>query len=178
MQAQRLTDALGQVEQLPERTKLLLAMAPGCLFGFPPPNFAGLIERVDCVTCRSMMEVVLEISGLVVELGRRMDDHRRPVRERNDARRARYERWRRVFVVGWFARMEALEEEPSCTDQQWYVGTMQRVRTLESTLVQLSARDAPHWGAEEQRESSREAIGRFLAKDCHGVYTLPSLGSP
>ena len=164
MEEQRLTEAL-RAFGLPERQQLILALAPGCMFGLPPPNLKGIIARVDCLTCRSMMEVVHEISCLLTELRRRMDDHRRPVRERNDARRARYEQRRRAVIIGWFARLEQLEEESTCQDQPWYVETMERVRALEATLVQLSARDAPHWGAEEQRATSREVIGRFLRKD-------------
>ena len=58
---EKLTDKLKETD-LSERTQRILAIAPGCMFGFPPPNLKEMIERSDYPTCQKLMEIVEQIS--------------------------------------------------------------------------------------------------------------------
>lgn len=165
----KLTEELKQ-SGFHERTQLILALAPGCLFGFPPPNLDKMIERVDCPTCRKMMEIVEKISKDLTELQRKADDFCRPVRERNKVRQEAYERRRRMFIIGRFAKPGRPEAEPNYKNESWYAETMLQVEQMEAELALLSGQDTPHWGDEESKKISREVVGRFLAKD--STYTL------
>lgn len=170
-ETKKLTEALEDTG-LPERTQLILALAPGCLFGFPPPNLDKMIERVDCPTCRQMMILVKKCCEASAELQRKVDDFCRPVRERNAAKQDAYERRRSVIILGWFARQPELVPEPEYQSESWYAEATRQLEEMEVELDRLSGEDAAHWGDEENRKTSREVVGLFLAKDSGYVMSL------
>lgn len=164
MEEKKLTEVLEE-SGLPERTRMILALMPGALFGFLPPNAEKMIERVDCQTCRKIMATVEKICQELKALDGRVEELGRPARDRNKARIEDYLRRSRRFVIGYFARSPELEPMPDFQSEPWYEGAVRRVDDMEAELAALAARDAAHWGDEDEREISREAIGRFVAKD-------------
>lgn len=165
----RLTDELEETG-LPKRTQRILAIAPGCMFGFPPPNLNEMIERIDCPICQKLMNIVEQISEDLVELQQKMWNFVHPVRDRNKARQEDYKRRSRRFIIGHFVRTPKLEPEPEFKKESWYVETERRVRNMETELASLSGQDIPHWGDEENKKISREVVGAFLVRN--GVYVL------
>lgn len=171
VEVKKLTEALKEAG-LPERQQLILALAPGIMFGFAPPNLDKLIERVDCPTCRKIMENVSCAVTILYKLEERIHNLCGPVREKNKARQEEYERRRRVFILGLFARPPRLEKEPEYKSWPWYAETMQQVNELEAELASLSGQDVPHWGDEENKQISREVVGLFLQKDSSYMLSL------
>ena len=156
---------------LPERTQLIIALAPGCLFGFPPDNLTEIIERVDCPTCRQMMALAKKGCEADAELQRKVDDLCHPVRERNNARREAYERRSRRFIIGRFTRLPEFEPEPDYKNEPWHAEAMKEIDRMEAELNRLSEEDVPHWGDEENRKTSCEVVGLFFVKDSY--VTIP-----
>ncbi|MBI2483068.1 hypothetical protein HYV74_02710 [Candidatus Uhrbacteria bacterium] len=164
MEPKPLTEQLSQ-SGLPERAQLILALAPGCLFGFPPDNLDAIMERVDCVTCRRMMELSLQLMQELRALQARVDEVRRPVRERNARRQREYERQRRVLVFGRFARPNPQEPEPHYERTAWYVEAKARIDGKFAALALLEKQDVPHWGDEHRRVESQKVLAQFVVKD-------------
>ncbi len=167
----KLTEELAKTG-LPERSQLILALAPGCLFGFPPDNLGEIIERVDCPTCHEMMETIQKISVVVSSLQASINDLVLPVRKRNEARTKDYERRRHGFFIGLFAKLPELESEPEYLNQPWFMEAMRHVEEMERTLKALCEKDISHWGDERSRKTSREVVGLFLAKDNSYVLSI------
>lgn len=167
----KLTDELEKTK-LSERLKLILNIAPGCLFGFPPPNLGQIIDRVDCPFCRKMMNLVEKIIRDLSEAERIAHKICSPVQERNRAKIKKYQQARRAFILGRFAKFPELEKEPDYKKATRYIAIMQDIEKMEAELKLLSEQDNIHWGDEETRKISREVLGRFIAKDSVYVISL------
>lgn len=157
---EKLTERLKK-SNLPERNQLILALAPGCMFGCPPSNLNKLIERVDCPTCRTVMEKVKEAAEILSETREMVDDYCQTIRTRNTLRQEYYNRCRRIFILGHFFKPPQLVSELEYLRLSWYVNSMKRVKRIEEELELLTRQDVPHWGDEENREISREVVGIF-----------------
>ena len=55
-----LSKRLEQTE-LPESTQRLLALFPGILFGFPPPNLSIIKTRISCEKCLNIAERLMAV---------------------------------------------------------------------------------------------------------------------
>lgn len=130
--------------KLPDRTQLILTMAPGCLFGFPPPDLDAIMERVDCSTCRAIMEIVASCSERATALQQEIDAFCRPVREWNAMRRQQYERKHRRLIIGRLVRVPQYEQEPDYTAQPWYIEARRWFDEQNRELATLSDQDEAH----------------------------------
>ena len=54
---------------LPDRNKLMMTMFPGLLFGFVPPNFKQLEERLSCQTCLTIANKLKQITSMRMPSG-------------------------------------------------------------------------------------------------------------
>lgn len=172
MENRRLLAEVLEGLELPDRTQLILELAPGCMFGFPPDNLGHIMEMVDCTTCRKIMGVVKRCSAIATDLTRQINDFCRAVRDRNQARNDEYERIRRWFIVGRFVRPPRLEPEPEYKNEVWFAVGECKLKELADRLPQLAEQCPRHWGTEEDRNISRGVVGRFWAKDSAYVLTL------
>ena len=157
---------------LPERQQLILALAPGCLFGFPPDNLDHIMAMVDCTTCRAIMGVVKLCTDIAADLQYKIDEFLQPARQRNQARQRAHADKRRRFVIGRFTRPLKLEPEPDYRSEPWFVRGKQDLEEPAGLLPQLAAQCAAHWGVEERREESRKVVACFAKKDRAQCYTL------
>lgn len=156
---------------LPDRQQLILSLAPGCLFGFPPKNLVGIIERVDCPTCRELMGVAQHITEIGKDLHARIGEFQRSTVERNGARRAEYRRRAQRPIIGRFAREPRDEPLPDAAQEPWYRELREHVRELERHFEELRASCSTHWQDPAAREVSDEVVSGFLLREHHHMTT-------
>ena len=67
----KLIDEIEKREDLNKKQKLFITMFPGIGFGFVPPNFDKLRERLDCDLCLEMCEKVKQVLEIKMPKGLR-----------------------------------------------------------------------------------------------------------
>ncbi|HEU0050672.1 MAG TPA: hypothetical protein VFQ60_01285 [Patescibacteria group bacterium] len=163
--SERLIDAVKD-KGLSDRTELILTIAPECLFGFSPPDLEQMIERLDCGTCREIMNVVAACEREFKELTRRVNEVREPVRFRNVERKSLYRLSRLRYFFTYFSWSLRLEPEPDLRNESWHQEITKRIEVLSGRLPEMAAKDHSHWGDEQNRKISRNLIARFVRRDC------------
>ncbi|MFA6430014.1 MAG: hypothetical protein WCV84_06010 [Patescibacteria group bacterium] len=160
-----LKDRLADVE-MPDRTRRLLMLFPGIMFGFSPPHMEEMIERMDCPICGKILKVVEKQSAILAEIAHAEDEHCAPVRRRNQKRLRRYERLQKIFLLKYFVKLPELEPEPDCTVLPWHKDATQRLNELNTALRAHISEDPIHWADKVQRAISDAYICAELGKDC------------
>lgn len=146
--------------RLPEPTKLVLDLAPGCLFGYPPDNLEEIMERAKCSYCRAIMEVIRDCADKQAAVERRVEELLQPVRDRNEAKRKRYQAWRKW--LGPLVPEPAFEPEPVFGGVAWYEQAMDELIRLSTLLEPLAGGDVSHWGDPASRAASKEVVSRYV----------------
>lgn len=154
---ERLVDAAERLG-LDARSRRIMLTMPGLSFGFAPRNFDGFVERIDCPSCSRMMDFM--DAAMRPSTDSFADDVRvAPIRARNAAARATFERRRAWPLVGRFFKEPTYEPE---------------VPPAEDLIARLDAFKAAcpkHWGTEEARAISEELMGNYVRADSlvHGT---------
>lgn len=155
-----------------ERQQLLISLFPGILFGFPPPNIKEMLERIDCSTCREMVEYLTQVLVSEKELFDQIEEFCRPVRDGNASRQATFKARRSWPVIGGLFKKPVAHPDPDYTSEVWYIEKRSLIDAKMARLEELRAKDVPHWGTPKDTEISKVLVGCFLAKDGHQVTSL------
>ena len=164
---ERVIDSLKKVG-LPDRQQKLLAMFPGLLFGFPPPNFDEMMKRFDCPTCQAILVVKEKQSVIVSRLKEQINEYCRPIKERNDVFKKKFEFRRRIPIFGRFVKKPRYEHYYNYTIQTWYLKGEHDWKELQEMCAILYKQDDPHWYYRDGNvEISNEFVDAYLGKDRH-----------
>lgn len=161
---ERLGDALERTD-ISSRHKMIFMVAPGCLFGFPPPDLQEKIERVDCPHCRPILDKAMKIADLLVAVEPRITALRAPVDERNRARRSSWERLRRIPIIGRFLKVPVDEPYPDHQNEPWFFEAKVALSGLRERLAVISNDDPLHWKASEAESVSMAVLCALLGKN-------------
>lgn len=163
MQTQTVAQAVDQTS-FDKRTKRVLCLMPGVMFGMPPENCSELLERIDCPHCSQLLDVL--------ELQHSLEQQQREIRK--DARKPMqdvYERRKRLWFIGRFFTEPV---DPDIRSMPEYASAHAeldaRIGELDRDVRCLRDRCSAHWGETNACKLSFELVRRLFAKD----YTLIS----
>ncbi len=163
---ERVVDILNNVA-LAKRQKKLLAMFPGLMFGFPPPNFDEMMKRFDCLTCQDILAIKIKQTEIIAQLQEGIAHYGWPIKNRNEIRKAQFESRRRIPIIGRFVKSPRYELDPDYTYQLWYIGGKKDWNVLQDECYRLYEKDAAHWYGEANTKVSNEFVSAYLGKDSH-----------
>ncbi len=158
---EKVTDALKKTN-LPDRQQKLLAMFPGCMFGFPPPYFKEMMERLDCPTCQEILGIVERMLGIYDRLGKQINECCQPTYKRNNSRREKFEARRRIPIFGRFFSTPTYEPEPDYKSEPWYVQINKEIAEVRVLYQDLRRLDKEHWHGETNKEINDYFLSAFL----------------
>lgn len=158
MQTQTVAQAVDQT-LFDKRTKRVLCLMPGVMFGMPPENCSELLERIDCPICSQLLDVLELQHRLELQQRKIKKDARKPMQDK-------YERRKRLWLIGRFFT------EPVDPDIQFmpeYASTHAALETqigeLDRDVRCLRDRCSTHWEGTNACKLSFELVRRLFAKD-------------
>ncbi len=162
----KLKDELDANPGLPDRSKVILSMFPGCLFGFPPPNLNEMIERLDCPVCQEILEVLTKVLEVSDSLNEKINNFCKPVRDKNESAQKKYEKRHKMFILGRLFKKPEPEQDPDYKNQSWYAELNDKLNELMGQLETVKQKDPAHWGDEENDKISKEFTSAYFHRDC------------
>jgi len=160
----KLVDVLDEIPDLADTDRILMAMCPGVTFGFVPEHFDAFKERLNCKTCRAILEELSKLQPLLAELSEKVFKYSTPIKARN-ARRVRiFTLMLKIPGILWFFSPPALEDEESYLNESWYKALRLRMATHERKIEDLQSQDPAHWGTEELEQIGKSFTSAYFAR--------------
>lgn len=164
--AEKLVDKLTANPFFNDRQKIITSMFPGILFGFVPPNFDQMIERIDCAVCGEILVILGSMLKIFEAIDLKARELSKPVSDKNEALKRKCQAWRRIPVMGRFVKDPVYKPLPDFTNEPWYLKQKVQIEDLHRQLQACRQRDVPHWEDEKNEVISQEFTSMYFQKDC------------